>query len=256
MKTDVKNPLNMVRDPFDRAEFVLPDALCTPERKAWFHRTNEILTFLYVATYSLNETAKHFGTLVQKLPSKENTPIKISLQGGNSVIMPGKRIVRLSTEGIDVITRQAFIMMYGSFETYLFHLFDRSYPKIGITNDFLDVSLDILMRKKWDGKLCKMNEVFKIGYEAGRLISHFHGFEMNFSGNVYKNPLAFFDEMAQIRHKIVHASNILEGDKLLFIDIHVFNPYYAFCSRLTDYIDNLFANRFDYQRIKVNPAEA
>lgn len=101
-----------------------------------------------------------------------------------------------------------------------------------------------------------MNEVFKINYQAGKLISHFHGFEMNFSGKVYKNPLMFLDELAQIRHKIVHASNILEGDRLLFIDINMFNSYYTFCSLLTDYIDEVFSIRFGFQREKVNPAEA
>lgn len=151
MKTNIRNPLNMVRDPFDGAGFILPPTLCTAERRAWFQRNNEILSFLYVSTYAFDETTKSYNTLVQKLPFKENTHIKISLHGGNSAIMRAKRIVKIATEGVDVVTRQAFVMMYGSFETYLFHLFERSYPQIGITSNFLDASLDILMGKKWDG---------------------------------------------------------------------------------------------------------
>lgn len=256
MTSEIKNPLNMVPDPFNGVGFILPPTFCTTERRAWFRRTNEILAFLYVSTLSFNEATKRYEVLIPKLPFKENTPIKISLHGGNSATMPAKRIVKLTTEGIDVITRQVFVMMYGSLETYLFQLFERSYPQIDRTNNFLDISLEILMRKKWDGKFCKMKEVFGIDYRCGRLETHFHDFEMNFSGKFYKKPLSFLDELVQIRHKIVHASSILEGDKLIVIDTQVFNPYYTFCSLLTDYIDDLFAKRFGYQREEVSPAEA
>lgn len=256
MTSEIKNPLNMVPDPFDGAGFILSHTFCTPERRAWFRRTNEILAFLYVTIYSFDETSKSWNTKVRDLTFKENTPVKISLHGGNSAIMPAKRIVKLTTEGIDVIARQAFVMMYGSLETYLFHLFERSYPQIGRTNNFTDSSIEILMGKKWDGKFCKMKEAFGIDYQCSKLEAHFHGFGMNFARKFYRKPLSFLDELVQIRHKIVHASSILEGDKLIFIDIKIFNSYYTFCSLLTDYIDELFAKRFGYQREKVNPAEA
>ena len=112
------------------------------------------------------------------------------------------------------------------------------------------------MRKKWDGKFCKMRDVFDIKYKASELINHFKGFEMNFEGKKFKNPLDFLDRLAQVRHRIVHASSIWEKDKLVSIDAKVFHAYYAFCAHLTDFIDDLFASRFKFDRAKINPAEA
>ena len=119
-------------------------------------------------------------------------------------------------KGVDILCRQVFIMLYGSIETYIFQLMERSFPGIGITENILDQSLEIMLRKKWDSKLCTMSDVFGLGYKAGELKDHFSNFEMNFAGKVFKNPLHFLDELAQIRHKIVHASSILEKGKYIF----------------------------------------
>jgi hypothetical protein len=54
----------------------------------------------------------------------------------------------------------------------------------------------------------------------------------------------------------VHASSILEKGRLIFVNAQVFHAYYGFCTLLTDYVDDLFAKRFGYERVKINPAEA
>ena len=79
---------------------------------------------------------------------------------------------------------------------------------------------------------------------------------MNFEGKKHKNPLHFLDELAQIRHRIVHASSILENDRLIFIHMNNFNTLFGFFFLLTDYVDNLFAKRFGYDRKMINPGEA
>ena len=45
-KTEPHNPLKMVSDPYSGDTFILPDTLCTDERRLWFKRTNEIIAFL------------------------------------------------------------------------------------------------------------------------------------------------------------------------------------------------------------------
>ena len=139
-----------------------------------------------------------------------------------------KKIVKMTHDGLNILARQIFIMIYGSLETYLFQIFERTYPNIGITENILDTSLDILMKRKWDGKFCKMSEVFDVNYCAGDLMNRFDGIEMNFEGKLINNPLNFLDELTQIRHLIIHAPSILEKDNLVSIDIRFFHEFFIF----------------------------
>ena len=254
MMQESSNPLNMIPDPYDGATFVFPETDCTEERKLFFRRINEIQAFLFITKLSLDEYNKNFKSLIPKMPFKEKTPIKIESVGGKSITMNASQIPNLTTEGINILTRQVFVMYYGSFETYLFQLFERTFPQIGIRENTLDSSIEILMRRKWDSKFQKMSEVFDLNFKAGFLMDHFSGFELNFEGKIFKNPLTFLDELAQIRHRIVHASSILDKDKLINLDMNAFHDFFAFFFLLTDFVDNLFATRFKYERVRINPA--
>ncbi|ODS32538.1 MAG: hypothetical protein SCARUB_02338 [Candidatus Scalindua rubra] len=247
----------MISDPFSGDTFVLPVTECTSERKLFFKRMNEIQSLLYVTKLSFDVCKKNYGeNIIPKRPTKEKTSMRLAINGGNPIFLPAFKIIEITSNGIDILTRQAFIMFYGSFETYLYQLFEKSFPLIEVTENILDKSRDILMLKKWDGKFCKMNEVFDIGYKANDLVCRFNNFEMDFEGKRHKNPLHFLDELAQIRHRIVHASSILENDKLIFIDMKIFHGFFGFFFLLTDYIDSLFTKKFGYDRKKINPAEA
>jgi hypothetical protein len=251
------NPLSMVPDPFVGNTFVLSKTDCTEERKQFFRRMNEIQAFLFITKHSFDVCReKYERNIIPTLPLKANTSIKLEMNGGNFIVLPASRIIEMTTNGINLLTRQAFVMFYGSFETYLFQLFERSLPLVGVTGNILDESRDILMLKKWDGKFCKMNEVFGINYKASDLINHFKTFEMDFQGEKHRNPLTFLDEIAQVRHRIVHASSLLENDKLIFIDMNIFHGFFGFFFLLTDYIDERFASKFGVARTITNPAEA
>jgi hypothetical protein len=247
----------MIPDPFSGDTFVLPETDCTSERILFFKRMNEIQSLLYVTKLSFDVCKKDYEeNIIPKLPTKEKTPMRLKMNGGNSIDMPASRIVALTIDGINILTRQSFIMFYGSFETYLYQLFERSFPLIGVTEEILEKSRDMLMLKNWDGKFCKMNEVFDIGYKASDLTCRFNSFEMDFEGIKHKNPLHFLSELAQVRHRIVHASSILENNRKIFIDMNVFNEFFGFFFLLTDYVDSLFAKKFGYDRKKINPGEA
>lgn len=255
-KSDPNNILSMVRDPFAGDGFVFPVTKCTRERRFFLKRTNEINALLYITKHSYDQTNIFYQTKIRELPQKASTFIKIELSTRNSTIFPARKILQLTADGINILTRQAFIMFYGSFETYLFQLLERSYNNMGVTEDALDRSIDILMGGKWDSKFNKMSEIFDLKFKSGELTSHFSGFVLNFEGEIYKNPLSFLDELAKVRHRIVHASSILENDKLISIDMNIFHGFYGFYFLLTDFTDSLFAKRFDYPRLDVNPAEA
>ncbi len=259
MSSIPRNPLSMVSDPFAGDMFILQPTECTEERKFFFIRYNEILAFLYTSSDALNKYKIDFeANIIPKLPTKANNPLKFALNTGECIITTPKKIIETAKNGVDILTRQLFVMCYGSFETYLYQLFDRSFQIIGIkdTEEIFKKSRDMLMLKKWDGKFCKMNEVFDIGYRAYNLMSRFNDFEMDFEGRKHKNPLNFLDELAQVRHKIVHASSILEKDKMIFIHMNSFHGLLGFFFLLTDYVDSLFAKKFNYSRQKLNPAEA
>lgn len=257
MTSNPENPLNMVPDHFAGDTFVLSNTDCTDERKQFFKRMNEIQAFLFITKHSFDVCKEKYDKdIIPKLPSKGNTPIKLEINGGNYITMPAAHIIEMTTNGINLLTSQAFVMFYGSFETYLFQIFEKSFPLIGVTENILDRSRDILMLKKWDGKFCKMNEAFNVGYKASDLINQFNSFEMDFEGKEHKNPLNFLDELAQVRHRIVHASSILENNKLISIDMNIFHGFFGFFFLLTDYVDSLFAKKFGYTRQSLNPSEA
>jgi len=247
----------MIPDPFSGDTFVLPETDCTSERILFFKRLNEILSFLYVTKLSFDVCKKHYEeSIIPNIPDKDKTPLKLEMNGNNPIYLPAARIIEISSNGINILTRQTFIMFYGSFETYLFQLFERSFPLIGVTEEILEESRNILMSSNWDGKFCKMNEVFDIGYKASDLVNWFNSFEMDFEGIKYKNPLLFLSELAQVRHRIVHASSILENNRMIFLDMNIFNNIFGFFFHLTSYVDKLFAKKFDYDRKRVNPSDA
>ena len=256
MKNNSNNPIGMVRDPYDGAGFVFPKTNCTRERRLFIKRVNEIHALLYITKHAYDETKMIYQGRIPKLPLKDKTPIKIELSTGNSTMFPASAIVRLSSDGINVLTRQAFTMFYGSFETYLFQFFERSFPNIGVEQEIIERSIEILMGGKWDSKFNKMSECFGLNFKAGELNNHFLGFELNFGGKILKSPLSFLDELAKVRHRIVHASSILEKDQLISVDLDIFHGFYSFYFLLTDFVDSLFSKRFNYPRLEINPAEA
>lgn len=257
MSPDPANPLGMVSDPFVGDTFVLPKTECTPERRSFFKRMNEIQGFLYVTKISFDTCKRNYQeTIIPRLPSKDNTPMKLEMNGGNYIIVPARKIIDLTTDGINILTRQTFVMFYGSFETYLYQLFEKSFLINGITEEILDKSRDILMLKKWDGKFCKMDDVFRVGYKASELTNWFRGFKLEFEGQKHEKPLEFLDELTQVRHRIVHASSILEKDRMIFIDMNLFHGLFGFFYLLTDYVDYIFSRKFGYERETINPGEA
>ena len=256
MPKDSGNPLGMIPDPYAGDGFVFSETPCTAERRSWFRRANEITAFLMTTELALKECKAKYEQIATQKGLKADTPFKLESSDGRSVITPLRSFLRQLIDGVDVLCRQAFVMHYGSLETYLFELIERSYPEIGVTEDILKLSLSIMMGSNWDGKLCKIRDVFGIDYKASDIKRHFSSFEMDFEGKKVKNPLLFLDELAQIRHRIVHASSILETGQAIYINAQVFHAYFAFCALLTDYIDSLFSKKFNFNRITINPAEA
>jgi len=251
-----KNPLGMVRDPYAGDGFILPDTRCTDQRKDFFHRTKEILKFLTISDLALKECKNKYEQLLSKNQLKTDTPLKLGFSDGRSTIMPVRSFLNGCNEGVELLYRQVFVMIYGTWETYLFEILEISFPQIGISENILEQSLKILMRKNWDGKFCKMQNTLDIDYKASDLINHFKGFEMNFGGTIFKNPFHFLDELAEIRHRIIHASSMLDNGKPIFINAQMFPAYLSFFALLTEYVDKLFSKKFKYTQIKINPAEA
>lgn len=251
-----RNPVRMVRDPYAGDGFILPDTLCTDQRKAFFRRAKEILKFLTISDLALKECKNKYEQLLSKNQLKPDTPLKLGFSDGRSTIMPVGSFLNGCNEGVEFLCRQVFVMLYGCWETYLFEILERSFPQIGISENILENSLKILMKGNWDGKFCKIQNTLGIDYKAKDLVNHFSGFEMNFSGAIFKNPFNFLDELSQIRHRIIHASSMLDNGKPIFINAQMFPAYLSFFALLTEHVDKLFSEKFKYTQIKINPAKA
>lgn len=256
MADEQRNPLGMIRDPYAGDSFVLSETLCTDERRLWFRRSKEIMGFLTISDISLKECKSKYEQLLAQKKLQPDTPLKLGFSDGRSVIMPVNKFLNGCNDGVEFLCRQVFIMLYGAWETYLFEILEKSFPQVGISENILEESLKIMMKGNWDGKFCKIGTRLGIKYRASDLIQHFGGFEMNFEGTVIKSPLLFLDELTQIRHKIIHASSMLDNGKAIFINAKIFPAYFAFLVLLTEYVDNIFSDKFSYNRSKINPAEA
>jgi hypothetical protein len=256
MTGNSKNPLGMVRDPYAGDGFILPDTLCTEQRKAFFRRAKEILKFLTISDLALKDCKNKYEQLLSNNKLKSDTPLKFGFSDGRSTIMPVHSFLSGCNEGVEFLCRQVFVMLYGSWETYLFEILERSFPQIGISENILENSLKILMKGNWDGKFCKMQNILGIAYKASDLVNHFTGFEMNFGGTVFKNPFHFLDELSQIRHRIIHASSMLDNGMPISINAQMFPAYLSYFALLTEYVDKLFSEKFRYAQVKINPAEA
>jgi len=257
MNKEPKNPLGMVPDPLAGDKFIFPPTKCTHERRLFFKRGKEIHALTFITKHAYDEINQVYQQRIPNLPQRANTFMKLELKTGTAIMCPAGYILRFSGDGINLVTRQAFTMLYGSFETYLFQLFERSFALMGVhEEESFDRSIDILMGGKWDTKFNKMSSAFALDFRAGELNEIFSGYELNFEEKLYKNPLVFMDELAKVRHRIIHASSILEKDKLISVDIDVFPSYYGFYFLLTEYVDVLFEKRFGYPRSDVDPAKA
>jgi hypothetical protein len=205
---------------------------------------------------ALNEFATKYRNQFSKIGISTETPIKFDFTDGRSLIMPVNRFLKICHEGIEVLCRQGFIMLYGSLETYFFELLEKSFQRIGVNQNILDRSINIMMTKQWDGKLCKMRDTFSIEYRCSDLMNKFKSFSMQIDETKYLKPLIFLDQLVYIRHRIIHASSIMEKGTLLFININRLREFYAFCALLTEYIDKIFSKKFGYSQTMINPAEA
>jgi hypothetical protein len=155
MNTDLQNPLGLIPIRF-QASVHFPPTKCS-RKKAIFKRTNEIHALLFITKHAYDETSKIYHQRIEKLPKRENTPIKLELNAGHSLMFPAGHILGLTNDGINILTRQTFVMLYGSFETYLYQLFERSFAILGVPEDErIDRSIEILMGGKWDSKFNKM----------------------------------------------------------------------------------------------------
>jgi hypothetical protein len=96
------------------------------------------------------------------MPAKENNHMRLEVSSGYSMDFPAKLILDITKDGINILTRQTFVMFYGSFETYLYQLFEKSFLLQGIAeNEIIDRSKDILMNGKWDSKFNRMSNIFR-----------------------------------------------------------------------------------------------
>ena len=66
MNINDHNPLGMISDPYAGDTFVLPETLCTDQRRLWFRRSNEIIGFLMITEFALKESKSRYEQLISR----------------------------------------------------------------------------------------------------------------------------------------------------------------------------------------------
>ncbi|MCR4322094.1 MAG: hypothetical protein NUV74_17385 [Candidatus Brocadiaceae bacterium] len=110
MDTDHQNPLGMIPDPYAGDSFVLPETLCSDQRRLWFRRSNEIIGFLTLTELALKESRLRYEQAVAQGKLKPDTPLKIESSDGRSMILPTHTFLKQCGNGVDILCRQVFIM--------------------------------------------------------------------------------------------------------------------------------------------------
>lgn len=239
--------------------YILPPQLCSNRRREFFLRANRILgSYTTLTIYS--EYGKQWGELQAKNGVfGETTPMRFTING-RTMQTSYRKFKELYQKGIPQLTNYIYLMIYGNFESFLSDLVCDGLSDQGHPNPE-EETIKLMMATKWLGKIDRISQ--RLGVDLGKRKRdiHFQNLHMEFAGNVYKDPIGFLQNMADIRHRLIHysgridalfmiefpKSSISVGD-LIVLPAHLpydVNNYFVL---LTELIDGAFSEQFGWSR--------
>ena len=263
------NPLGMKRHALgdlDDGIFVLPAQLATGRRREYFERGQRILAaYMTVATHS-GKGQKTFQFEVQNQGLSPTTPIRVEINGTTFETTVRRLEMEFARAGGE-LTRQFFVAFYGNFEAFLSDHVLAAYVATKNTEPERN-TISLMMGRRWPGKLDRISQEFGLGLRATELRRLYEEFEMEFFSQSFDDPVTFLDSVADLRHRIVHSSGRVDQpllDKYPKCDLQLgqlielpFNlPAYLwlFFVPLSEELDRLFAEQFNWTRTEVQPEE-
>ncbi|MEN6301924.1 MAG: hypothetical protein ABFD96_04325 [Armatimonadia bacterium] len=259
------DPLSMRQLDLD-GTWVLPPALCSDNRRAFFERAKDILGFYAsMATFS----KKGGDALRAAAGSKglaDDTPFRLRL-GGWVMRSTYGGVWRQFEKTQPELTNQVFLMVYGNFEAYLLDMVHDALS-VGHTEDPTQEAIQVLACSRWPGKFDRIHQQLGVGLGKGKMRNAFANLEMGFLGQPSNDPVDFLQKIAGLRHCLVHSAARADSDFVASyprcglspgdrIQLPFEFPFglHMFFVLFTDVIDEAFCLRFGWARREVLPEQ-
>ena len=258
-------------EPFERyladVGWVLSPRPCSGPRQEFFKRANEIDLFYTIASTFIQEGRKAFDAWAQREDLSPDTPIRITEEDGTKRAAPYRLLRSRSPTLRQQLANQVFLMLYGSFEAYIADVVCDAYSQLG-EGDPESRTLQTIYGKRWPGRLDSMHQDLQVQLPKRRFTSAFKGQTLVFLGKKRDDPRDFLEDLAQVRHLLVHSAGrvsaafladypeaaISAGD-LINIPYATLRHIELFLFRMTDVLDAAFAEKFGWARPVKDPAK-
>lgn len=265
----MSNPLGMMRQSLgdmDAGLFTLPAQQATVRRREYFERGQRVLAaYTSIAAYSergreVIESYKMSGAFTPV------TPIRLGINGFH-LQTTLRRIEQMFSGAGAELTRQFMVAVYGNFEAFLADHVAAAFTSLREPEPE-QATLQLMMSARWSGKLDRISQRFELGLRARQLRRLYEHIEMGFFGRQFADPVEFLQAVANLRHRIVHSSGRVDqallneypecrlqpGD-LLTLPVALPLELWFFFVPLTEELDRLFAERFEWSRQEVRPEQ-
>jgi hypothetical protein len=240
--------------------YVLGDEECTSIRTEYLRRGNNIL-----ASYTTVATTSNIGMQeITKHIKNDETPMRLTL-GSRLIQCQLQTLKKLMPDVLRQLTNQWTVIVYGNFEAYLVDLLIGAFQAQKIADPEQE-SLRMLATRAWEGKIDNIGQRLKVNLGKRRFAERFKEVKLEFQGISCKDPIAFLQKTADIRHLITHSSGRISeslakdfpdtglkaGDKIQMpvefpFDLHIFLVAFS------DVFDIAFSEVYSWKRELISP---
>ena len=263
------NPLKMrqlkIGELDESGPWVLSETMCSVRRVEFLTRANSILGFYYVIAGTSETGFNATEAFAKEKKFKASTAIRLGMGGTSITVNYGKfRKVWQTTQSY--LTNQVFLMVYGNFEAYLADLVMDGLKEIEPDGDTHDDALDLLVGRKWEGKIASVDHRLSIGLKGTLLRDWFKDVAMEFLGTKCSQPMDFLEKVSDLRDRVVHYGSRVDTrladeypDAGLKVGEDIRFPFEMplqfnfFLAHLSDLVDEAFCQRFGWARSPVRP---
>lgn len=253
------NPFRM-KEIAPEGPYILGDELCTERRKDFLLRGNNIL-----ASYTNIATFSNMGfEQINKLRLNGDTPMRLTL-GRRLIQCKHTTLINMYPKSLKQLANQTLTSIYGNFEAYIIDILIDAFDRMGADNPQQE-SLKMLSMKGWEGKIDSIGQKLGVSIGKKQFQEKFKGIPMEFEGQACANSILFLQNIADVRHLIVHSAgridrrlansyphvNLREGDEIA-VPVELPFDLHMFLIAFSDVFDRAFADKFNWERRVVQP---
>ena len=244
--------------------FVPGPTLCSERRREYLQRAHGILGFYVAITAYCGKGKEVVEHSIEAHSINDDTTIKLTLDG-HTWAGSCRLLRRMFGEAGSRLSNEVFLMLYGNLEAFLADLLADALRHQGAP-DPLRAAVSMMMGTTWPGRLSRIQEKLGVRLGKGARVAHFHDVEMAFLGEASTDPAEFLENMAQLRHRLVHSTGRIDeefaaaypGARLevgaraalplgLPFDVHWLLMIW------TDFVDRAFCAQYGWPRTEASP---